>query len=87
VKHALRNAMIPIVTLVSLDLAFMIGGAIITESIFGWPGIGRLYIKAITEIDYPLVMAIVMVIGLGLIIMNIVADILYGVLDPRVRYD
>ena len=87
VKHALRNAMIPIVTLVSLDLAFMIGGAIITESIFGWPGIGRLYIKSITEIDYPLVMAIVMVIGLGLIIMNIVADILYGVLDPRVRYD
>lgn len=87
VKHALRNAMIPIVTLVSLDLAFMIGGAIITESIFGWPGIGRLYIKAITEIDYPLVMAIVMVIGIGLIIMNIVADILYGVLDPRVRYD
>ncbi|MEN8041071.1 MAG: ABC transporter permease [Actinomycetota bacterium] len=87
VKHALRNAMIPVVTLVSLDIAFMIGGAIITESIFGWPGIGRLYIKAITEIDYPLVMAIVMVIGLGLIIMNIVADILYGVLDPRVRYD
>ncbi len=87
VKHALRNAMIPIVTLVSLDLAFMIGGAIITESIFGWPGIGRLYIKAITEIDYPVVMAVVMVIGLGLIIMNIVADILYGVLDPRVRYD
>ncbi|GMQ93955.1 MAG: hypothetical protein BMS9Abin12_1437 [Acidimicrobiia bacterium] len=87
VKHALRNAMIPIVTLVSLDLAFMIGGAIITESIFGWPGIGRLYIKAITEIDYPVVMAVVMIIGLGLIIMNIVADILYGVLDPRVRYD
>lgn len=87
VKHALRNAMIPIVTLVSLDLAFIIGGAIITESIFGWPGIGRLYIKAITEIDYPLVMAIVMVIGFGLIVMNIVADILYGVLDPRVRYE
>ncbi len=87
VKHALRNAMIPIVTLVSLQIGTMIGGAIITESIFGWPGIGRLYIKAITEIDYPLVMAIVMIIGIGLIIMNIVADILYGVLDPRVRYE
>lgn len=87
VKHALRNAMIPVVTLVSLDLAFMIGGAIITESIFGWPGIGRLYILAITTIDYPLVMAIVMVIGMGLVLMNIIADILYGVLDPRVRYD
>ena len=87
VKHALRNAMIPIVTLVSLDIAFMIGGAIITESIFGWPGVGRLYINAIGTIDYPVVMAIVMVIGIGIVIMNIVADILYGVLDPRVRYE
>jgi peptide/nickel transport system permease protein len=87
VKHALRNAMIPIVTLVSLDVAFIIGGAIITESIFGWPGVGRLYIQAIGTVDYPVVMAIVMVIGIGIVVMNIVADILYGVLDPRVRYD
>ncbi len=87
VKHALRNAMIPIVTLVSLDVAFIIGGAIITESIFGWPGVGRLYIQAIQTVDYPVVMAIVMVIGIGIVVMNIVADILYGVLDPRVRYD
>lgn len=87
VKHALRNAMIPIVTLVSLDIAFIIGGAIITESIFGWPGVGRLYINAIETIDYPVVMAIVMIIGIGIVIMNIVADILYGVMDPRVRYD
>lgn len=87
IKHALRNAMIPIVTLVSLDVAFMIGGAIITESIFGWPGVGRLYLTAIQTIDYPVVMAIVMVIGIGIVAMNIFADILYGVLDPRVRYD
>ena len=86
-KHALRNAMIPIVTLVSLDIAFVIGGAIITESIFGWPGIGRLYINAIGTVDYPVVMAIVMVIGILIVIMNIVADILYGVMDPRVRYE
>ncbi len=87
VKHALRNAMIPVVTLVSLDIAFMIGGAIITETIFGWPGIGRLYITAIGTIDYPVVMAIVMLIGIMIVIMNVVADILYGVMDPRVRYD
>lgn len=87
VKHALRNALIPIVTLVSLDIAFMIGGAIITESIFGWPGVGRLYIDAIETIDYPVVMAIVMLIGILIVVMNIVADILYGVMDPRVRYD
>ncbi|MCP4968522.1 MAG: ABC transporter permease [bacterium] len=87
VKHALRNALIPIVTLVSLDVAFIIGGAIITESIFGWPGVGRLYIGAIQSIDYPTIMAVVMAIGAGVVVMNIVADILYGVLDPRVRYD
>jgi peptide/nickel transport system permease protein len=87
VKHALRNALIPIVTLVSLDVAFIIGGAIITESIFGWPGVGRLYIGAIEAIDYPTIMAVVMAIGAGVVLMNIVADILYGVLDPRVRYD
>lgn len=86
-KHALRNAMIPIVTLVTLDIAFIIGGAIITESIFGWPGIGRLYITALGNIDYTVVMAIVMVIGIGIVAMNIIADILYGVMDPRVRYD
>jgi peptide/nickel transport system permease protein len=86
-KHALRNAMIPIVTLVSLDIAFVIGGAIITESIFGWPGVGRLYIDAIGTIDYPVVMAIVMLIGILIVIMNIVADIMYGVMDPRVRYE
>lgn len=86
-KHALRNAMLPIVTLVSLDIAGIIGGAIITESIFGWPGVGRLYIGAINAVDYPVIMAIVMVIGAGIVLMNIVADILYGVLDPRVRYE
>ncbi len=87
IKHALRNAMIPIVTLVSLDIATMIGGAIITESIFGWPGVGRLYIGAINAVDYPTIMAVVLAIGAGVVLMNIVADILYGVLDPRVRYD
>jgi len=87
VKHALRNALIPIVTLVSIDIAFIIGGAIITESIFAWPGVGRLYIEAINTIDYPVVMAIVMVIGIMIVVMNLVADILYGVMDPRVRYE
>lgn len=87
IKHALRNALIPIVTLVSLDVAGMIGGAIITESIFGWPGVGRLYIGAISSVDYPTIMAVVMAIGAGVVVMNIIADILYGVLDPRVRYD
>ncbi len=86
-KHALRNALIPIVTLISLDIAAIIGGAIITETIFGWPGLGRLYINAIGQLDYPVVMAVVMAIGIGTVIMNVVADVAYGFLDPRVRYD
>jgi peptide/nickel transport system permease protein len=87
VKHALRNALIPIVTLVSLDVAAILGGAVITESIFGWPGIGRKYIEAINTNDYPVVMAVVMAIGILTVIMNLFADIVYGFLDPRVRYD
>lgn len=87
VKHALRNALIPVVTLISLDIAALIGGAVITESIFGWPGVGRLYINAIRELDYPVVMAVVMALGIGVVVMNLIADIAYGVLDPRVRYD
>jgi peptide/nickel transport system permease protein len=87
VKHALRNALIPIVTLVSLDVAAVLGGAVITESIFGWPGIGRKYIEAIGTNDYPVVMAVVMAIGIMTVVMNLFADIAYGFLDPRVRYD
>jgi len=87
VKHALRNALIPIVTLVSLDIAGLLGGAVITESIFGWPGMGRLYIQAITANDWPEVMAVVMIIGFMVVVMNLLADLSYGWLDPRVRYD
>ena len=74
-------------TLVSLDVAAVLGGAVITESIFGWPGIGRKYIEAITTNDYPVVMAVVMAIGIMTVAMNLFADIAYGFLDPRVRYD
>ena len=86
-KHALRNALIPIVTLVSLDIAGVIGGAVITETIFGWPGIGRLYIDAINLNNWPVVMAVVMSIAIMVVVMNLLADLTYGWLDPRVRYD
>lgn len=87
VKHALRNALIPIVTLVSLDIAGLLGGAVITETIFAWPGMGRLYIIAIGQNDWPVVMAVVMIIGFLVVLMNLIADLSYGWLDPRVRYD
>jgi len=87
VKHALRNALIPVITLVSLDVAGVFGGAVITESIFAWPGMGRLYIQAIGINDWPIVMAVVMLIGFMVVVMNLLADLAYGWLDPRVRYD
>jgi len=86
-KHALRNALIPVVTLISLDVAGVLGGAVITETIFGWPGMGLKYIQAIGVSDWPVVMAIVMMIGFMVILMNLIADLAYGWLDPRVRYD
>ncbi|MEX2323473.1 MAG: ABC transporter permease [Acidimicrobiia bacterium] len=87
VKHALRNALIPVVTLVSLDIAGLLGGAVITETIFAWPGMGRLYIQAVGQNDWPIIMAVVMIIGFMVILMNLLADLAYGWLDPRVRYD
>jgi len=87
VKHALRNALIPIITLISLDIAGLIAGAVITETIFAWPGMGRLYIQAIGINDWPIVMAVVMLIGIMVVVMNLLADLAYGWLDPRVRYD
>jgi peptide/nickel transport system permease protein len=86
-KHALKNAMIPIVTLLALDLPYIFTGAVLIETIFSWPGMGRLYYQAAVERDYPLLMA-VLIIGAGFIILcNLLADILYAYLDPRVRYE
>jgi len=86
-KHALKNALIPIVTLLALDLPYIFTGAVLIETIFSWPGMGRLYYQAAVERDYPLLMA-VLIIGAGFIILcNLIADILYGYLDPRVRYE
>jgi len=84
-KHALRNALIPLVTLVGLDLPSLFGGALFTETIFAWPGIGRLYFNAALKTDYPVVMA-VLVIYSGLIILSsLLVDVLYAALDPRIR--
>jgi peptide/nickel transport system permease protein len=86
-RHALSNALIPIVTLIALDLPYIFTGAVLIETIFAWPGMGRLYYQAAIERDYPLLMA-VLIIGAGFIILcNLIADILYAYLDPRVRYE
>jgi peptide/nickel transport system permease protein len=85
VGHLLRNAAIPILTLVSLDVANLLGGAVVTETIFAWPGVGRLAIEAIQARDYPVVQAVVLVGTGAFILSSIIADLLYSVVDPRIR--
>ncbi len=87
VKHALRNAMIPVVTIMGLQFGALLSGAIITETIFSWPGIGRLLIDAINTRDYPLVQGTVLVIALTYVIVNTLVDITYTIIDPRVRLE
>lgn len=84
-KHALRNALLPAITLFAFELPALFSGAIITEQIFNWPGIGAIYMQAFTVRDYPLLMGFTMFIALLTVISNLLADILYGVADPRVR--
>jgi peptide/nickel transport system permease protein len=85
-RHALRNAIIPLVTLFALDLPYLFGGTVFVEMIFAWPGMGRLYYQAALQRDYPILMA-VLTIGAGFIILsNLIADIFYAYLDPRIRY-
>jgi peptide/nickel transport system permease protein len=84
--HALKNAALPIVTIIALDLPFLLGGAIVTERIFAWPGMGRLFLDHVSRSDTPVVMGILMMIAVAVILFQIIADILYAWLDPRIRY-
>ena len=86
VKHALRNALIPFVTLLVFELPGLFGGAIITESIFSWPGMGRLYYSALTNNDYPVAMAIFFIIAVLTLIATLLRDIAYTIIDPRIRF-
>ena len=85
--HALRNALIPLVSIMALNLADLFSGAVITETIFAWPGIGRLFVQAMFAVDYPLLMGILLMGSVMVVFFNLVADVVYGVLDPRIRYE
>jgi len=84
-RHALRNALIPVVTLIGLQIGFLLGGAVVTETIFSWPGVGRLAVGAILSADFPMAQGTIIVLSAGFILINLTVDLLYGVLDPRVR--
>jgi peptide/nickel transport system permease protein len=87
VRHAFRNSLIPIVTIIGLQFGAVLTGTIITETIFAWPGVGRLLIQAINFRDYPLVQGCILFISFTYVMMNLLTDITYGLLDPRIRYD
>lgn len=87
IKHALRNALIPIVTVVGLQFGLLLGGAVLTETVFAWPGIGRLIVDSILARDYPVIQGTILIFGLLYILVNLAVDILYVVIDPRIRYE
>jgi len=85
--HAVRNAMIPVFTIVGLQFGYLMGGAVIVETVFTWPGLGRLIVYSITCRDYPLVQGGVMVFAFSVVVVNLLIDIFYTYLDPRIAYD
>ena len=87
IKHALKNALIPIITVVGLQFGSLLGGAVLTETVFAWPGLGRLIVDSILARDYPVIQGTILIFGLLYILVNLVIDLLYALVDPRIRYD
>lgn len=85
-RHALRNAMLPVITIIGLETGALLGGSIVTETVFAWPGVGQLVIQAIAARDYPLVQGIVLVLATTFVLINLLVDLSYSWLDPRIRY-
>jgi peptide/nickel transport system permease protein len=84
-KHAFRNALIPVITVIGLTIAVLVGGAIVTETVFGLPGVGNLIVSAVLRRDYPVIQGALLVISGIYVLINLAVDLLYGVVDPRVR--
>jgi peptide/nickel transport system permease protein len=87
IKHAFRNALIPIITVVGLQFGLLLGGAVLTEMVFAWPGLGRLIVDSILARDYPVIQGAILVFALLYILVNLVVDVMYAFVDPRIRYD
>ncbi len=85
-RHALKNASLPLVTLIGLDLPLLLAGAVVTERIFAWPGMGRLFLDHVERADYPVLMGILMLVSVAVVVFQILTDIVYTYLDPRIRY-
>ncbi|MFD1414299.1 ABC transporter permease [Oceanobacillus jeddahense] len=85
-KHAMRNSLLPVVTIVGLEVGALLGGSVVTETVFAWPGVGQLLILAIYNRDFPLVQAIIIILAGIFVVVNLLVDILYAVIDPRIKY-
>jgi peptide/nickel transport system permease protein len=85
-RHALRNALIPLITVVAIDFGSIAGGAAVTENVFSWPGMGELFFNSLDSRDYPVLLAMLILGAVFVIAANLLADILYAVIDPRIRY-
>lgn len=85
-RHALRNALLPVITNIGLEIPFLFTGAIVTETIFSWPGMGRQFIESVGHVDYPVLMGILLIASFAIVFANLLADIMYAVVDPRVKY-
>ena len=85
-KHCLRNALIPVVTMMGLQFGFLLGGSIVVEAVFNWPGVGRLLVDSVNQRDYPVIQALVLMFSLEFILINLVVDLLYGLINPTIRY-
>ena len=86
-RHGLKNALIPIVTVVGVQAGYLLGGAVLTETVFAWPGVGTLMVQGILARDFPLVQGCVLVVALSFVLINLAVDLLYAWLDPRIRYE
>jgi len=84
-RHVMRNALIPVVTLIGPSIGFLLSGAVIIEQVFSWPGLGRLAIEAVAQRDYPVIMGTVIISGVMYLIGLLISDVLYGLVDPRIR--
>ena len=87
IKHALKNALIPIITVVGLQFGMLLGGAVLTETVFAWPGVGRLIVDSILARDYPVIQGTILIFGLIYTLINLMVDVIYAFVDPRIRYD
>ena len=86
-RHAFRNTLLPVVTVIGANLAYLLGGAVFIESIFGWPGLGRLFLEGVGQRDYPLIMGMTLFLAVMILIANLITDVVYAFVDPRIRYE